>query len=197
VQAFRGVECATLGSDAQSKVTLEVGIDAELGKLYAELWPEIEKRHKHVQRVRTTIAPLMQNAKRLTVEQKERATELLFDAETTEAEANEMLDRLKARYARLVSEGRWDVVVTGRLCPGVTIRFPGIETTTRMLMKGPVTISGNWQSARPTITCRLADGKVGALESRPTQDENLLRLRAALQRLEKPAAGTGGRVSSN
>ena len=188
ISAVGGVRCASVGTDSQNRVTLEIGVDAELGKLYHETWQEIEKRQTHVKRVRTTIEPLMQNAKRLTNEQKEKATELLYDADTTEAEANDMLARLTAGYEALMRDGKWELHVSTRLAPGVTIRFPGIETTVRVPMTGPLTITANWQASRPAILCRMGNKNEIPMETRPIEDDGIIKLKHALQRRTRPNA---------
>ncbi len=188
ISAIGGVRCASVGTDSQSRVTLEIGVDTELGKLYHETWHEIEKRQTHVKRVRNTIEPLMQNAKRLTNEQKEKATELLYDADTTEAEANEMLAKLTQGYEALMRDGRWELHVATRLAPGVTIRFPGIETTIRVPMTGPLTITANWQASRPAVLCRIGNKNEIPLETRPIEDDGLIKLKHAMQRRARPGA---------
>jgi uncharacterized protein len=188
VSAVGGVRCTSAGTDSQNRVTLEIGTDAELAKLYHETWHEIEKRLAHVKRVRTTIEPLMQNAKRLTSEQKEKATELLYDADTTEAEANEMVAKLTTGFEALMHDAKWELHVATRLAPGVTIRFPGVETTIRIPMNGPLTITGHWQALRPSIMCRMGNKGEIPLETRPVEDDGLVKLKNVLQRRAQPSA---------
>lgn len=175
------IECRSIGSEDHTRSVIEIGADPELRRLISELLPQIEQRREHVAKVLRIIHPLLNDAKRLTREQKERCTELLYDSETTEAEANAMLRRLTERYGRLQAIAGRVLTVHEMIHPGVTIRFAGVETTLRMGLRGPLVIRATTERMTPAIVCRYQKSSQDIpLETRPLPDDPLLTLRQYL-----------------
>jgi hypothetical protein len=141
VAAIAGVSCRDLGSTSHVKTTLELGVDERFRADYLEQMPRVESNRKRIAKVRDTVAPLMRNQKHLTREQKEKATELLYDADTLENETQGIIESLIKRYVALCERSRLEVLVAAHLYPGVTIRFPGVETSLRLAQRGPVRVA--------------------------------------------------------
>jgi uncharacterized protein (DUF342 family) len=139
--ASDGIECPVLGAASGSKMTVEVGTDEFLRREVARLLPDITAKRKKADHTRSIVKPLLANQKALTAQQKEKATELLFEADELSSEADQMLDGLRRAYdAWIARVAKCEIVVAETIHPGVTIRFPGLETLVEIGIKGPVRI---------------------------------------------------------
>lgn len=174
-------ECRTIGSEDHTRTVIEIGAEPTLRKLITELLPQIEQRREHVAKVRRTVQPLLNDAKRLTREQKERCTELLYDSETTDAEATAMLKRLTEGNDRLLASAGRELVVHELAHPGVTVRFAGVETTLRLALRGPLVIRVVTDRSMPAIVCKSQKSNQDVpLETRQVPDDPILTLRQYL-----------------
>ncbi len=115
---------------------------------------------------------MLENQKRLTSEQKERATELLCEATELESDADKVLEELQQARETAEAKAVQQINVAGEVHPNVTIRFPGIQATTKKHFAGPVKIVPREIEGQKTITLVHADsGSAHTLESRPFADE--------------------------
>ncbi len=140
VYARDGVEVATLGSDGNVPTEITVGTDPNVLREVDQLRESLKPKRQSIERIRQTVQPLMANLKRLSPAQKERATELIFqadeaDAEIAEAESeqNETLERARATEVPYV-------LVSMVIHQGVSIRIGHRKTTFICTIKGPVRI---------------------------------------------------------
>jgi uncharacterized protein (DUF342 family) len=139
--AGNGIECPVLGAASGTKMTVEVGTDEFLRREIARLLPDITAKRKKADHTRSVVRPLLANQKALTAPQKEKATELLFEADELSSQTDRMLADLRRAYeAWLACNARSEIVVAETIHPGVTIRFPGLETVVEIGIKGPVRI---------------------------------------------------------
>jgi uncharacterized protein (DUF342 family) len=138
VTAAGGVTCQTIGSVAESPTLIEVGIDEELRGLARRKVPEIQVIQGKARKIRDMVEPLMRNPRALTPQQKERATELLFQADELDVQTQQMLGEMRSQYERAGRCCEGIVRVQQLLHPGVTIRFPGHSATTEEPMHGPL-----------------------------------------------------------
>jgi uncharacterized protein (DUF342 family) len=140
--ASDGIERPVLGAASGTKMTVEVGTDEFLRRReVARLLPDITAKRKKADHTRSIVKPLLANQKALTAQQKEKATELLFEADELSSETDRMLADLRKAYeAWLARNARCEIVVAETIHPGVTIRFPGLETVVEIGIKGPVRI---------------------------------------------------------
>jgi len=139
--ASDGIECPVLGAASGSKMTVEVGTDEFLRREVARLLPDITANRKKADHTRTIVKPLLANQKALTAQQKEKATELLFEADELSSQTDRMLADLRKAYEGWIARNaRCEIVVAETIHPGVTIRFPGLETLVEIGIKGPVRI---------------------------------------------------------
>ncbi len=140
ISAFKGVSVFTLGSDAGSKTVLEIGMNEELKARAATTKPEVKMLRMKAQKVREVVEPLLQNQKRLSNEQKEKATELLFETYELDNRADELVDKLKQAYLNSLENSVLCVEVLGKIHPNVFIRFPRGESKVSAEITGPVKI---------------------------------------------------------
>jgi len=135
-----GVNAKQLGSEAGVKTLLDVGFDAQLKQFCLEMAPEITLRRRKADKIRQTVEPLMRNIKYLNPEQKEKATELLYQAEELEDSVKEMIQKLRIKYEETLKTAVQEVQVAGTIYQGVTIRFPRVQTTITEPLTGPLKI---------------------------------------------------------
>ena len=138
--ATGGIKVKDLGSEAEVKTHLEVGIAEDLKNIFYELSPKIIQQRQQAQKIRQTVEPLLQNQKHLNAEQKEKATELLYAAADMEDSIEEAIEKIRTaqKHAQEISVPQ--IEVAGTLYPGVLIRFPRVETVVKNGLKGPLTI---------------------------------------------------------
>jgi uncharacterized protein len=135
-----GVEVRELGSEAEVATQVTIGLDPILLAKAQAVDAEVEKRMAAAEKIRTTVGPLMANIRRLAPHQRERATELMFEADTIQADADSMLEEKE----RMLKEGSWHeepvLVVFDRVHPGTTLVFEELNYTCREIIRGPVRI---------------------------------------------------------
>lgn len=138
--AARGLSCRVLGSHAGVATFVEAGTDAELVALWASAGPRSQDLRARAKQIRDQVGPLMRNQKHLTRDQKEKATELLYKMDEYEAEAEQLMKAVRARYAKVSPHLCPEVQVAEMIYPGVTIRLRGVEGTTTRALRGPLRI---------------------------------------------------------
>jgi uncharacterized protein (DUF342 family) len=157
VQAIGGAECQELGASSHVKTVLAIGVDPDFIAKVRATMPVIDANRKRIAKVRETVEPLLRHQKSLTSAQKEKATELLYDADSLQHETDKLQSALVDEYRAIEARAKLEVVVHGTVFPGVTIRFPGVETTVRLQMKGPVRIACIEQMRHPRIVVYVGD----------------------------------------
>jgi uncharacterized protein (DUF342 family) len=138
--AMGGATVKTLGSEANVKTILELGIDQELQERYQELAPQIQQRRRKAEKVKQAVEPLLQNQKQLAAEQKEKATELLYQASELEESAEQMIEQLRQIARKNEEHTLSEVVVSCTIYPGCVIRFPRVQTAITTVLSGHVKI---------------------------------------------------------
>lgn len=166
IYAREGIEAATVGSEANVSTELFVGV-------FPEVLEEIERRRKAleqkralIERVRNTVGPLMANLKRLTSSQKERATELMFQADSDEAEVavNEVELAAMLKTARAVEVPYVNVALV--IHRGTAIRIGRRTTLFTSPLRGPIRIDKRKiRSAIEFVAVNQSTGSVTVLPS--------------------------------
>lgn len=135
-----GVEVATLGSDADVPTSIAVGVHPdELRKI--EGWDkENEKRRASVEKIRRAVVPLMAQLKRLTGAQREKATELMYQADEIEAEIKKTEEEATAILAGESDENQPYVLVSSRIHQRVSVSIGDRVVTFHEEFKDPVKI---------------------------------------------------------
>lgn len=183
VTAAGGVCASSIGSPAYAKTLVECGIDDALRKQAEEKLPEIRAALARSRHVQETLGPLMHNARHLTAAQKERATEMLYEADQIQQAANVTLAGIAAHYERyqLISKDA-EIEVAGTIWPGSTLRFSDLETTIRSPIKGPVKIAIRIVGGvRTLMAIHQHTHKSQPLELRRVDDTTMRELGDALQ----------------
>ncbi len=85
---------------------VEVGTDQTLRAMLMDFKTELDANRKRIAQVREKIAPLMQCLKRLTPQQKEKATELLYEADELEVQTEQKLLSLTERSESILSASK-------------------------------------------------------------------------------------------
>lgn len=177
-----GMEVRSLGATSQIPTLVEAGVDHRVLDAAPPRLAEIEQRRKQIEKTRQIVEPLLRNAKALTAAQKERATELLYEADEQEKLVDETLNALRKQWEAATAAQRSEVVVADVLYSGVTIRFANVQTTIATPLKGPVTITTRTADNQERIVATSPRGSMFNLESRPVENpvlRNLKRLLAA------------------
>jgi uncharacterized protein len=159
VTANGSIQCATAGSLASVKTILEAGVDQKLLDLCASEIPTIKNLLARAKNVRQTIKPLMADPKRLTVQQKEKATELLFQADELECEAKKKIDLINAAEKRSAERSDTRIIIGRTLFPGTTLRLGNVEREFDQPMQGPVTFTAKRHGGAMQITTLNRQGE--------------------------------------
>jgi uncharacterized protein (DUF342 family) len=148
--ARAGLSAKVLGSDAGVPTDIGVGVPEEMLRELNEADAENARRRQGVDKIRELIGPLLAQPKLLTQAQKERATEIMFQADQIEDAIRKTDERIRQGVAQLSAapseeEAKPDdtnphVTVTSRICQGVSIRIDDRVTSFIKEMKGPVRI---------------------------------------------------------
>lgn len=171
ILAFKGVKVKDLGSEADVKTLVEVGIDEDLRLNCDKLTPEIQVLRRKAEKVRQVVEPLMQNQKYLSPEQKEKATELLYMASELDDNAESLTEELRGDYQKTIDEAVFEIEVTDTLHTGVTIRFPRIEAFITSPLAGPLKIvPRNVDHVLQILAIDKISGSTHALNTSVTND---------------------------
>jgi hypothetical protein len=170
-----------LGSAAGVKTVVEAGIDEGLRTMAQAKIPEVEQLLAKAKKIRETVRPLMENQKRLTPQQKERATELLFEADEFQAQADALLATLKKANDAVAARAKLQVEVEQAIYPGVTIRFPGVYATVHDALAGPLRVATKAMHGETRIVMYYGrSGTAHTLTTHPDPDDYSVALKKLL-----------------
>lgn len=139
IYARAGAEIGQLGNDTHIKTEIAVGVDPKVLMEAASANEIIRKKRDAIAKIRQSVQPLMAQIKRLTPAQRERATELLYQADAMEQEIVEH-ERSKATVVqqKLGPDGRELTLTVNQIAhPGTSIIFGDRITTLHKERKGP------------------------------------------------------------
>jgi hypothetical protein len=124
------------------------------------------------------VEPLLRHRKHLTSDGKDKATELLFEAEQLRVETEAMLARLRAARQRATERAAAAAVhVAGMIYPGVEIRFQGMCIRIRTPLRGPVRIAvRDGPAGRQALAIGAHNKSAIRLEHEPVDDPTLTEL---------------------
>ena len=157
--ATGGITVKQLGSEAGVPTVVEVGIDEALKLKFEEVAPEIEQKRRKAEKVKQVVEPLLQNQKFLNPEQKEKATELLYQAMELEESVDLMIEELRTIYQNTQEKAVPEIEVTSVAYQGVVVRFPRVQTTIKEAIKGPLKITPS--KVNGTLKVIAVDSKSG------------------------------------
>lgn len=138
--ARQGAEIGTIGSDADIASTIIIGVHPAVLAASDRIIQENKDKAKAISQIRNAVQPLMANLKRLTAEQKERATELLFTADEMQAG----VDESEARRVEMLKASRPpsepSILISKIVNANSRIRIGHRHLLFRDVLKGPVRI---------------------------------------------------------
>lgn len=133
-----GAMITQLGNEANVKTIIAVGVDPLALVAAARAGEAIKKKQEAIVKIRQNVQPLMAQLKRLTPAQRERATELLYQADAMEQEIAEQESKTAQALQSTSSEGHEVVLAVQKVAyPGVSIVFGDLITHLHKEYKGP------------------------------------------------------------
>jgi uncharacterized protein (DUF342 family) len=167
ISANNGVVCDTIGNLQEVRTIVEVGTNQIVPLISAMARIEIDANSQRVRDIREKIGPLLQNLKSLTAQQRERATELHYEADELEEQTNAKTSQLEDRCRLIREAAREEIAVNCVVYPGVTFRFARLETVIRAALKGPFKIvTRNIGGTNEVVLIEVSSAVEHILESR-------------------------------
>ena len=136
--ALKGAEIKSLGSPAGVKTIVGVGFNPLDYRKIMEMEIAVKKETELAQKIRTSVEPLLKQLKRLTAEQREKATELMYRAETMEQEIKQKEEERTRILGIFPSYNDVEIRIGGRILPNSQIHVCDKFTTVHEEIKGPV-----------------------------------------------------------
>lgn len=179
ITARGGIVCRDLGRPGAARTVVAAGMDWQLERLAAEHAPRIEAEMRQAAKVRQTVEPLLRNQRNLTPQQKEKATELLFQAGDIEQRNAPVIDMLRRRCQESHRRCREEIQVLGTLHAGVTVRFAGLEAVVPCDIGGPLSIAPRRRHGGQIVIAAPGRREI-ALETRAAGNQAMQALDALL-----------------
>ncbi|MCY2955145.1 MAG: FapA family protein [Planctomycetota bacterium] len=183
--ATSGIRCRHLGGAFGARTVVEAGGDSLFFESAAAQIVDINKTQIQICRTRQLVDPLMKNQKWLSPQQKEKATELLFQVSELEEQNAARLHAIRTTYTHIQEHGRSEIHVTGVVYPGVVVHFPGLEATISTPIRGPLCIMVQEQQPHQRrIVFQSSRGRsaVIPIETRPLPEDAMQAVRRLLAR---------------
>jgi len=138
------VVAKSIGSPGGVKTVVGAGFDPQAVLRLFEIERDMKKKQDVVEKVKSNVAPLLKQLKRLTADQREKATELMFRAEALEAEIAKLREEQKAiALPTAVEEGGRDLVeitAINHIHPNTVLHLADRVVTIREELPGPIKI---------------------------------------------------------
>lgn len=179
IVARSGAVCGELGCAGGARTIIAAGIDQELRRLAGERVDQVLAEMRQAAKVRQTVEPLLRNQRSLTAQQKEKATELLFQAGEIEERNRSVIDTLRRRREESQARCREKIEVLGVLHAGVVLRFAELEAPVPCDTRGPLSVVPRRRAGGGRIAV-VARGQEVLLETRSTRDETMRALEELL-----------------
>ena len=176
ITAACSVSCRSVGVH-HTRTYVEAGVDPAGEAEAVTAMARVAACRERAERIRTTVEPLLRLRKSLNAQQKERATELLFEANGMDAEIKQILDRLRENDQRLRLRAPPVIEVAEALHPGVRIRLLHLEATVEVPIRGRVTISLVDSGKNGQIVVTVPGGNATELKTRPAESKGAQILR--------------------
>jgi len=165
--ANSGLSCSILGNPAGTPTLIEAGQGVASRAFLDSVSSQIESNQQRIQAIRAKITPLLKIMKSLTPQQREKATELLYEADELEATTRKLIADMEIQARNLTEKSLAQVVVAKIIHPGVTVRFSHVMTVFTTAIKGPLTLIPRQLGGLTQI--RLIDGTDQSEIGLPTQ----------------------------
>lgn len=172
--ARQGGELHELGNTKEIKTQIAIGVDPRILAEARESEAKLKKRCDASQKIRESVAPLMAQLKRLTPEQREKATELMFQADTIDMEVEEERQRIKDKIASGSPEQPAVLTVVKELHPGVSIICGDKIAHFNKPRKGPIRIMRRLEGrCEEIVMIDKISGSVTILAAREYEPESV------------------------
>lgn len=147
ISANGGVECRVIGDSAGTPTDIEAGTGRMLELLESSIAKQIDERRQREEVMRASIEPLLANLKALTPSQREKATEMLYQADTLAEETEKLAAIFERRRRQTLERARARIAVIDCLHNGVSMRVDAKTYSAGAILPGPF-----------AVTCRKVDG---------------------------------------
>ena len=165
--ARNGGEVKVLGSDAGVKTRLGIGMDPATLYAIAEVDEKVKTLKETGERIRATVNPLIQNLRRLTTEQREKATELICQADGLDSQVLDLEGEKEQLLERAVPVDGASLTVTGRICEGVAVTVDRHSLRFEKEVKGPIRIEKRKvEDVTEVVSVNLLTGSITILPAR-------------------------------
>jgi uncharacterized protein (DUF342 family) len=138
LSVVRGIHCKSVGNHAGVRTLLEAGVDAALEREARAAVREIESNLSRSTQIRQAVSPLMRHQKSLTPEQREKATELLFEADELERQGTRLQEDIRRRYHASAAKTRAEIRVAQTLHSGTVVRLGDLKASIETAFTGPL-----------------------------------------------------------
>ncbi len=138
--AREGAEIEVLGNEADRATEIAIGIDPVVLATSAQTDEVVKKKREAIVKIREKIQPLMAQLKRLNPQQRERATELMYEADQMEAEILETERKKQEAIATCSPNRKVCLLVKHTVYPGVKVVLGDKMTIFRNERRGPLKV---------------------------------------------------------
>lgn len=163
-----GAEVRVLGNEAELKTEIAIGIDPQALADAAVVDEQLAKKREAAAKIRETVQPLLAQLKRLTPAQRERATELMYQADEIDLAVQEKEDAKQQALALASPEKSASLVITEIIHPGVQVIFGNKVARIRKQRKGSMRIERRVVKRVEEIC--LIDQLTGSIATLPSFD---------------------------
>ncbi len=164
--ARNGIEVQALGSPGGVKTVVSTGIPVRVIDETMQMMVQAKESVDGASKIRAAVSPLLQEMRRLSAQQRERATELMFQADQLEQQAKDLDRKREEMLSQSAPDAEPSVLVGGRICAGVTVVISGRSTTFEDAIRGPVRIME--RKIEGVTTLVAVDTISGSLRALPT-----------------------------
>jgi uncharacterized protein (DUF342 family) len=154
-----GIHCKVIGNTSGTPTIIEAGAAQILPATSGVVQAEIYANRKRICGIREKIVPLMKQLKSLTPQQRERCTELLYEADELEEKTNQRDAQLTEESRVISAAARDEIVVSDIIYQGVTLRLSRMETIIQTALKGPFKITSRKEGNSTQIILIEESGK--------------------------------------
>jgi uncharacterized protein (DUF342 family) len=137
---LKGVKAKSIGSPAGVKTVVGAGLNPLTFKRIFELEQSIKKTKEIIEKVQASVQPFLQQLKRLTPEQREKATELMFKSQEMEMQIEEQKKEIEAHQSSLPPYSEVEIFASSRILPRTQVFIADRYATIQEEIKGPVKV---------------------------------------------------------
>jgi uncharacterized protein (DUF342 family) len=134
--ALKGIRAQSIGSPGGVKTVVGIGMNPLIYERIFELEKMMKKNQEVIEKVQTSVQPLLNQLKRLTADQREKATELMFKSQEMQTQVDEQKKEVDALLASLPPYTEIELSVTSRILPKTQIFIADRYATIQEEIKG-------------------------------------------------------------